>query len=427
MLTFLFYFISFIHQLYFHQIPEYSTYKWPKLNVAELKPKDEGSFYKYGDVLKFHGKNDNLEVINIPTTFTGSSCVLMEPLKFLETKTIECLKSVNDLCSFNSNLLLHLQSLSTTSKMKTGFNIKTCDRNLGNCSEASHVEAIEVEGDELFDEIKILFEIKGASLVSVNITMFCSSDLFCGYEEFFHQKVIQTIDIKFNDLNENRTRQVKNLRGYETGKSILVSRLRLLNESNIDQGSIFDYFHNDTKNNSDIYLKVPQVREGNCVLAEDVYDEIRFNENIQIVCLVMLHQSENSNETCQQNQRQIMHHLFNPFNLTANSTQDLFISRYWSPSYDKWTKIILLNAPSLKPQLSDEKNSFVCEKLVTFVKYSIYSSRVKTTKNKYENVIDDVRVEFSSMPESQMKEQTQNNQTVEVTIQVQFFISQDNS
>lgn len=396
--------------------------------------------------MAFNTKTETLDTIKIPATLTDSTCYLREPLKFLNSKTVKCLKQLNDLCSYNNKLMLQLvnsQLFHRPSKMTEtreaadvfSINIQSCKHTFGNCTEITMnedgVEETELLGDEVFDEIRMEFFINATRMLSANVTFFSHEELACGVDEIGPSKVIQTISVKFTDVGETREKRIrKRPRGYGDEELILASRLRPVNLTATNGETVLDYFRNDTKPEVDFYMKIPEVRRGKCVLNSDDHDLIRFNEHSQTSCTVDLMKDEKLNETaCQQFQRQIVFFLFNTMNLTSNYTQDnfadVFVSQYWSPRYDvaSWQLVDVQNVPAWSPEMRETEKYFVCSNIATFIKYSFYSSRVRASSTKkYQNVIESVAVEFGQVEEMKFLIDDENQTAkADIVIQVHFF------
>lgn len=432
---------------------EYNAYRWPEISSRnDLEPRHETAhdFYKFGDsVMTYNTKSDRLETIKIPATLTDSTCYLKEPIKFLNSKTVKCVKSLNDLCATNNELmkqLIHSQLFHRPSKMTDtreaadvfSINVQACKHSFVNCTNVSlsedGLEETELLGDEVFDEIRVEFFINDTTISSATVR-FLSHDslgeLVCAVEEFGPTKVIQVIDVRFTNANEKREKRVrKHSRGYIDKDFITSSRLRPLNESAINGETVLDYFRNDTDPDTTFHMKLPKSRQGKCVMDDENTDSIRFNEHSQTFCNVDLVRDEKLNETsCQQFQQQIVRVLFNTMNLTANYTQDnfasdIYVSRFWSPRYDvsSWKQVEVLNPPAWSPESLETEKQLTCLNIPTSIRYSFHSSRVRmSSTRKYENIIEGLTVEFRQNDE--LKFQIDNeNQTasVKISIQVQF-------
>lgn len=405
--------------------------------MMSLEPRSQPvhDFYKYGDAITaYNTKAEALDTLKIPATLTDN-CYLTEPIKFLIAKSVNCLKSVNELCSSNSNFMLQLlnsQLFQRPSRLSEArdptdvfdINIQACRHTFTNCTKCATVEDVEALGEEVFDEIQMEFLINDTSIASLTVTFFSHDELVCGIDELGSAKVIQKISVNFTNLNDKREKtHGMRSRGYHDNELIVASRLRPLNESAPEGEMVFDYFQSD----SDFYMKTPESRKGKCVLNANFYDTIRFNEHSQTLCTAELLRDEKLNETtCQQYQRQIIHFLFNTMNLTANITQeasDVFISQFWMPRNDSsaWVRVDM--KPLGSPETKETDKTLTCANLATSVKYSFYSSRARVmTTRKYENVIDRVAVEFGKVEELKFPVDD-GNQTVKVLLEisVQFF------
>lgn len=310
------------------------------------------------------------------------------------------------------------------------INLRSCRHTFVNCTQIT-AEETDLIGDEVFDEVRMEFVINDTSIASATVTFLSHDELLCGTDELGPTKIIQTVDVSFKNLNENRDRNVrKHSRGYKVDELILASRLRPVNESVTDGEMVLDYFRNETSADTDFHMKLPEVRDGMCVLDDGVHDLVRFNENSQTICSVELVRDEKLNETaCQQFQRQIVRHLFNTLNLTSNYTQDgfasdIYVSKFWSPSYDvaSWARVDVHNIPAWSTEMRETEKAVICSGIATSATYSIFSSRVRSAgSRKYLNVIEGLKVEFGQVDEINFPLDSENQTAiVQLLIQVQF-------
>ena len=403
-------------------------------------------FYKYGDsIMAYDTKADTLDTIKIPATLTDSTCHWREPIKFLHTKRVKCLKTVNELCSFNSNFMMklvnaqlfHRPSHATeTREASDGFNIKiqSCKHSLINCTQIKTSEDgvgdFELLGDEVFDEVRVEFLINDTSLLSATVTFFTHHDeIICGTDELGPSKMVQTIDVRFKNVNEKNVKRVRSKsRGYKDEELILMSKLLPVNQSLPNGETVFEYFHKNDTVDFDFRMRIPENRDGKCVMTEDVHDLVRFNENSQTFCKVELVRNDTLNETlCQQSQRQVSNYLFNMMNLTFNGTQvnhdaNIYVSKFWSPRYEAatWSKVDLRNAPLTSPEMQETENFITCSKMIQTVKFSFHTKRVRSSKAKsYENVIESLVVDFGAVSDVKFPIDTE-NQTISMDILIQF-------
>lgn len=225
--------------------------------------------YKFGDaILTYDRKAESFQTIKVPVAFNigdNSRCTLTEPVKFLNTKSIKCLRSINELCSYNNQLMMQLfnsqlfhrpPKMMAISNETFGVVVESCKHSSDNCTQASYVndgdaEVIELLGDEVYENIQIEFVINGTEIISALAKFTCRNNLVCGNgEDLDPTKLIQNIEVRFRNFNETkkgveRTRDYS--RGYNNGDAIFVSRLRPLNESAPSSDLAFDFFRNDTK------------------------------------------------------------------------------------------------------------------------------------------------------------------------------------
>lgn len=392
----------------------------------------------------FDTKAEKPETLEMPANIGFDTCYLMEPIKFLNAKTVLCLKTVNELCKYNSLLMRQLfnsQLFRRPSKMTEtreaadvlSINIQSCKHAFLNCTQIlaneDAAEELELLGDEMFDEVRFQFVINDTSIVSLNVTFVSHEELLCGIDEFGPLNAVQKVEVRFKNVNDNREKRIrKRSRGYNDLELILASRLRPVNETVPDGETVLDYFRNDTKDDVDFHMKIPDVISEKCVLNDHVYDVIRFKEHSRTVCTVELARDGKINETfCQQFQRQIIYFLFNTMNLTANYTQDVFVSRFWTPRYDlgSWTPVNMLNIPPWNPEMRETEKTFSCSNIATAISYSIYSSRVRpTSTRKYENVIEYIEVDFTNTKEIKFPIESENQtDKVDITVQIQFIFA----
>lgn len=257
---------------------EYSTYRWPKINHEPLEARQVPSHdvYKFGDaILTYDRKAESFQTIKVPVAFNigdNSRCLLNEPVKFLNEKSIKCLRSINELCSYNNQLMLQLfnsqlfhrppkMTASAVSNETFGVVVESCKHSSDNCTQVSYVndgssndgdaEVIEFLGDEVYENIQIEFVINGTKIVSALAKFTCRNNLVCGNgDDLDPTKLIQNIEVRFRNFNDAKKgveRIRDSSRGYNDGDAIFASRLRPLNESASTSELAFDLFRNDTK------------------------------------------------------------------------------------------------------------------------------------------------------------------------------------
>lgn len=390
---------------------EYASYRWPKIllepDQQQMPPQhqqqhSDNNFYKYGDaIVTYNRKTENFQTIKVPTYTMGdnSRCFLNEPVKFLNTQSIKCLRSINELCSYNNQLMSQLlnsqmfhfrppsmnmkASPTSTTKMtdqeasddgggsETAFNIvvESCKHSFDNCTQISYVndangkntsnstagsskevEVLEFLGDDVYENIQIEFVINGTKIVSASAKFTCRNNLICGNnDDLDPTKLVQNIEVQFRNFNENdddaekgekriRDAPHRHFRGFNDGDIILVSRQRPINETAPSTSDlVLDFFRNDTSASNDHFnLKLPDAQDGGKCLIDKNYDVVRFNENSQTRCTVELRRDENLNFTvCQHFQHQLIHFLFSTLNLTSNYSLDGYLSDVFISKF--WT------------------------------------------------------------------------------------------
>lgn len=450
---------------------EYSSYQWPKINIVNLEPAHQHArnihnFYKYGDAILTYDRaqDESFQTIKVPAYTIGDNrCFLSEPVKFLNTKSIKCSRSINELCSYNNQLMLQLlnsqmfqrppndsmtdQEASVSTEAAFRIIVESCKHSSDNCTQitydndgssirsskaADDVEVLEFLGDEVYENIQIEFVVNKTQIISALAKFTCSNNLACGNnDDLDPTKLIQNIEVRFrnfNDAEKGEKRIRDKQRGFHDGDTIFSSRLQSLNESApSSQPLIFDYFRNNTPTSVDFYnLKLPERgSNGKCLL----HDTIRFNENSLTKCTVELTKDENSNFTvCQQFQHQLIHFLFSKLNLTSNYSldgylSDVYISKFWEPSKDvnSWARVNLIEMPPYIPKMQESEKIIVCSNMVTSANYKFLFSSHKTSSgtNRYQNIIESLHVEFEQIDELHFP--INENQTqVDIQINVQF-------
>ncbi|CRK91239.1 CLUMA_CG004921, isoform A [Clunio marinus] len=401
--------------------PKYSWHMSPSKN--EINDENDQTYYAYGDVLlAYDAKTMQIETFKIPMSLVGDSCSNLEPIRFLIEKKTQCLRSLSDMCAYNKYLLKRLMNFnvfhrpwkanevkSTTELFK--FSIMSCTETFNNCTSLTFNDDDddEEENFELISsvgfDIQILFDTNGTNISSMTAMLLTHDEMVCGgMEEMTSTKFIQKFEVKFL-RNKNQTRDKtynEGKIGYSTNDLIIATMLRPLNISSPDGESILEYFHNETSEDKDFHLKIPESVDGKCVLNDQINDKLHFNENSLTNCRIEMTYYEKYNKTlCQQVQEQALHHLFDHMNLTANYSENhkYFASRFRLPrlDIDSWTEIDIQNLPNLNPELKEEENSVSCESIATSIKYSFYSSRKRTGgKRKYENVLDNLEIKFGT-------------------------------
>jgi hypothetical protein len=242
----------------------------------EARPQISHDVYKFGDaILTYDRKAESFQTIKVPVAFNivdNSRCMLTEPVKFLNEKSIKCLRSINELCSYNNQLMLQLfnsqlfhrppkMTASAAASNETfGVVVESCKHSSDNCTQVSYVndgssdgdaEVIELLGDEVYENIQIEFVVNGTQIVSALAKFTCRNNLVCANgDDLDPTKLVQNIDVRFRNFNEPK-RGVERIRdssrGYNDGDALFASRLRPLNESAPSSELAFDFFRNDTK------------------------------------------------------------------------------------------------------------------------------------------------------------------------------------
>lgn len=380
--------------------------------------------YKYGDeLLFFESKSEMVGPISMP----GSSSCWKEPIKFLRSTRVKCLKTLSNFCSFNSELIAKLvnsQVLPSPSQiekkeMMHGFSLKvqSCKQSFFNCTP---FEA-EVEATDAFDEIHLEFLVNDTSLVSGTASLVVNEDLSCLSDDLEpHAKVVQIFEVKFRNINEKREKRVRtHSRGYKDSELIYISRQFLRNESIPNGEKYLEYFHENETDIEDFSLKIPKSLNGKCVLTKDDYDLIRFNENSLTFCKVLLEKNDTMNETlCKQIQLHLSNYFFNLMNLTFNGSSvsfanNILVSKYYPPNYDAWVKLDIFGVPSTSTELQTNANKQFCTNIFREIKFSFYSNR--------ENVIQRLSVEFGTADFLLAMDNENQTLSADISMKSQFF------
>jgi hypothetical protein len=391
-------------------------------------------------------RSEKFQSIKVPAYTVGDSarCFLTEPVKFLKSKSIKCLRSISDLCSYNNGLMLQLLNAQHRPRRMTASReasadvfaivIESCKHTHGNCTRISYAndsaEVLELLGDDVYEDIHLAFVTNDTKILSATVKFGCSNELTCDGDDFEPSpKLMQTIRIDFVNANENpRERRVRmKSRGYNNDETIVASRHRPLNESDSASEMVFDYFRNDTDSNFQLVL--PRSERGKC--KSDQFDAIRFNENSQTSCRAELTRDASSNFTvCQQIQHQLIHFLFGALNLTSNYSRDgylsdVHVSKFWTPRFgvEAWSRVSVHNMPQWSPEMQESEKMLTCSHIITTANYKFLYSTVKTSgTKKHENFIESVLVEFGHVDELHVPLDDENGTTthVEVRINVQF-------
>ncbi|CAO1395248.1 unnamed protein product [Diamesa serratosioi] len=434
---------------------EYESYKWYQESTEDVQQKFDiaNEFYKFGDeILTFDLKSEKVNVLLLPATLTDTTCHVHEPVKFLNSKTVKCLKTINEILNYNDNLtkrLLNVQlfrrPLKTLTTVREGdllnVTIITCKHTLNNCTNfvfnetsTEDLNLMETD-DELYQDIFIHIGINDTIILNVTVylisydTLLLNSDLLL---DDHIMNIIQKIEVKFENYHKSPKNLIrKRIRGYNIEEQILASQYRPLNESAAILENVLDYFRNDSHQiTNDYILKLPESRNGQCVLNGKIYDQIRFNENTHRMCKVNFNlDGKLNNSTCQIIQSQILHFLIPMLNLTANNTDNfrsnIYVSKNWSPQYQitSWKRMDLNNIPDFNPEVQEIEKFLTCSKIPTSISYKIYSTRIRTSgTKKYENVIEKVEADFGNLKDIKLYGENENKTVqVEININVQFF------
>lgn len=381
--------------------------------------------YKYGDeIMVFDTRSETVVAIDIP----GSSNCRKDSIKFLRSTSVKCLKTLNDLCSFNSDFLgrlfnsqlLYRPSQIDKKEVAHGFSIKVqaCKQSFIDCTPFD----AEVEGMEAFDELQLEFLVNDTSLVSGTASLIMNDEVSCNSDDLEpHAKVVQTFTVKFQNINEKHEKRVRTRsRGYKDEELIYISRKFLKNESIPNGDTFLEYFCENNTDTEDFSLKIPKSVDGKCALTKDDFDQVRFNENSLTFCKVLVDKNDTLNETfCQQVQLQLSNYFFNLLNLTFNGTSvsyasNVFVSKYYQPNYEAWVKLNILGIPPVSPELQTTgANKQFCSNIFREVKFTFYTTR--------EFVIERLNVEFGTA--DFLLPMDSENQTIsaDISIKCQFF------
>lgn len=424
---------------------EYRSYVWPQASTIDHEPPHENShdFYKFDDeIVAFDPKTEQQVItpIMVPMAFADSIC-LSDSVKFLKSTSASCLVLISQLCSYNKNLiqqLLNLRLFRQPSKKTEsregsnafGINIQACKHSFSNCTQIMAGDQVELEmlNDEVFDEVRMEFLVNDTSVTAASVSFISNEDLVCDDEDGL-KKVIQKFDVTFKSVAGTSTRRIRNVpRGYNNDDLISASRLVLVNETVPDGETILDYLKNGTTPEQDFYMKIPTSRKGFCVLTNETFDFIRFNENSLTVCKLALSRNDQLNiSMCDQIKQQIFHHQLSMLRVNFNSTKsysDIFISKLWSPRAEitSWAKVNLENFPPTTGEVAENDSS--CASFAS-LRYNFFTSRKQSSKTrKYDYNIERVTIESEPASEVKKFDFDSENKTAEITlqVQVQFFL-----
>jgi hypothetical protein len=298
-------------------------------------------------------------------------------------------------------------------------------------------EVYEAYGEDVYEDVKLIFHINDTRISSAIVKFASRNEWVCGNnndEVLDSTNVIHSIQVEFKNINDARhvKRTRTKSRGYNDDEIIFASRLRPINET-APSDLAFDYFHLNDTSTADFYMKLPETRDGKCVLDNDIFDVIRFNENSQSLCQVVLVRDVNSNATyCQQYQQQVLKYLFNMMNTTSNYTfngylSDVHISKYFttSDSYASWSRANLINLMHVEMREEGDK-TFTCTNIPKMLSYKFFYKLTHASAQhvmKYEKTIDYIHLEFGQLDESQFQidaDDENSTHTIDIQINVQF-------
>lgn len=388
------------------------TYTWPEITADKQKAytfDHNRNYYMYGDPLLMHklDKNekpeDSIEPFTIPASLTDTVCHVHEPVRFIKNVETYCLKTVNEVFSYNSLFLRQIKAFRffkkspKVDKIEEDFINATlfiCKYNLQNCTNFTFNNTNDVQEeffaengyDEIFQDIYIKFKYNVSFLVSAEI-FFLSKETFVLANDEKELKIVQKISVEFSDVNLFPGQIIrKRIKGYSNQEVVWASRLLTLNITSPDN-QVLELF----KNNSEIVemkkfnLKLPETREGFCILTDEINDPIKFNENSLTNCKVSLeipylesNQTMNATDYCFDFQRQIIFYLFHNLNISRNFTDryesDIFVSTYSNPqnATNKWNRVKLGTVPTMDFDVTDvTDDGFTCKKMMTGVRFVI--------------------------------------------------------
>ncbi|XP_062704598.1 tectonic [Aedes albopictus] len=423
-----------------------SKRRWNDIFPLDLNPKDKAAaFYRVNDVLKFYNEtSEKVEPFTLPQSLTNSECQIMQPVRFLQDQSTECLRSsLDELEAFTSTLIEqqpHLRYLRLPKAEimehcmdQDCFNssIQFCNLAGRNCRETNTSESNEdeLEGEPWYcPQVNFEFQHNYTHLEGLNIR------LFCGQMELA-DKIWTKLVVKFARKNEDKfARSVSGNLGYLQGKPLIVSSVQIPeNDTAEDRRTkkyMLSYFTNGTRLPDDSFrMKLPKSRRNRCVtedrsailFGEDSWNKCNFSPQLNVT------DGSNFTEVCKSLQTgidEILLHGIRP-KLQEKSFDEVnwFASMYGNPvnRSSEWIQFRTVNVfnEEVSGSGSSNKSYFTCHNMVINVRYQFFHGLATVRNVPRQHVLREAEIVFG--PRVNLQFALEEDIRVPVFVQVQFF------
>lgn len=335
----------------------------------------------------------------MPYSLTDSSnCEITKSINYLQDFKTRCIKSIEQLQQFNSELFDKLISSRILKSPKNFKNemiecSKDCiDTKIYACENLNNCNSVLVNSSEILN-----FEEFICSEILIKVRHNFTNLL--GLEVLFLKHVSEEdyflLQVEVNFLIENETKadnEISGNLGYLKEKPLIISRMIYYNKSDNRNNMIFEYF------NTNAALKHLKIPNRNCLIENLIQSEtVNFGENIWFQCIKKfkfnITKESNFTEICLKFQKNIFFNLINGIepseNITNFSKLNIFISEFGNPKNltENWIELEARNKFDEKLTGEGDDESFTCKNMILNVEYEFYYARLKIGSVKNQLVV----------------------------------------
>ncbi|XP_058835938.1 tectonic [Topomyia yanbarensis] len=429
-------------------------HRWKDTFPLNKVPKDGSpSAYRVNDPLQLYNEtNETVDPFTLPYSLTNSDCQLRQPIRFLRDQSTECLRSLESLELFTSDLLEQQSNVRYLRQPRAqamehcmeqdcmNSTTQFCNLLGQNCQISNKTENYEHDGEWYCPELRITLFHNYTRLEGVEMSFLCGLLHFSGQDT---DSVWQKISVEFKRKDEEKySRKLSGNLGYLKGKPVIVSAARIPeNDTAEDRRSkkyMLNYFTNETRNPDDTFrLKLPKSRGNRCVLNDNVYYDILFGENSWNRCYFSpqwnVTYESNFTTVCNRLQESIfnllLHNISPLLQTDSYESMNLYLSKYGNPinQSSEWIPTIPLNVVNEKLTASWPSSTggqetgtfFSCNSMVINVNYHFYYARITVRNVPRQQVLQETEIIFG--PRVDLQFALDEEIRVPINTQVQFF------
>ncbi|XP_055535608.1 tectonic [Wyeomyia smithii] len=438
-----------------HLKTQITKHKWADVFPVNDIPKEiSPTSYRVNDPIRIYNESsEQVELFSMPFSLTNSNCQLMQPVRFLQDYSVQCLQSIETLETFTTNFVeqqtnIRYQRLPKLDIMEhcidqDCFNgtFEFCNLAGRDCQRTNRTESFEQDGLWYCPELRVIFIHNYTRLEEVSVRFHCG--LLQDYTDQNSNTIWQKISIQFKRRDEEKfSRQLSGNLGYLMGKPIIVSRVLIPENDTAEEkrskNYMLAYFTNDTRDADDTFrLKLPISRRNRCVFDHRRHYDIVFGESSWNKCNFSPRQNvtneSNLTAICSQLQEGILNLLLHNIVPRAQpndyETLNLFLSKYGNPinRSDEWIQLKPLNVINENitaewPSTRDKQTAapyFTCKSMIINVKYNFYHARTTVQNVPRQQVLQEAELVFG--PRVDLQFTLEDEIRVPIYAQVQFF------